>query len=186
MKKIKDYIEMKANLEHTEKKIKELKEEQRKIEHEFEPKSDTVLRYEILGDPRLKDAKQELEELRNRRTRIGGELEEAQRKLKLTAEILSERKVAAAAEINEKNSKEFLAKAQVFAKKLREVRDLENELMEMRKKARKDLTEVDASEGSCKIPSWPAVLIPGPGKTDSYAAFCDFMEKNTSGNIKLG
>ena len=187
MNKVREYVEMKANLGLVEEKVKGLKEEQRKIDLEFEPRSDSVLRYEILGDSRLTKAKEDLGKLRERRAKIKGELEQAERKMKLTGEILGEKLAAAAAEINKKNSKEFWVAAQTFAEKLREARDCELELFDMRKKARKALVEIDASEGLFPVPAWPEVLISnGTGKQDGYGSFCEFMKNNSKGKIELG
>lgn len=188
MSKIQDYKRMKVDLNSIMEKVVSLKEERQKIDREFEPKSDAVLRYEIMDDSRFTKAKQDLEKLRVRRTQIKDELERAERKTKLTAQILSERKVAATAEINKQNSKKFWEKAQVFAKKLQEAQILELELVELRKKARRDLVGIDANEDRCEIPAWPEVVISNSstGKKDGYGSFTEFMKSNSKDHIELG
>ena len=188
MSKVRDYKRMKTDFDSLEKKIVNLGEEQRKLDSEFEPKSDEALRLKILEDPRAAQVKKDLEGLKERRTQIKGELEQAIRERRIMADILSGHKVAAAAEINKRNSKEFWEKAQVFAKKLQEAQHLEIELVEMRKKARKALTEIDASEGLCGIPAWPGAVLPSPtnGQVGVYASFCKFMKDNSKDHIELG
>ena len=188
MSKVKIYRRMKTDLDSLEKKVVNLTEEQRKLDLEFEPKSDESLRLKILEDPRAAQVKKDLEKLKGRRTQIKDELEQAKRERRIMVDILGDHRSKAADEINKQNSKEFWAKAQVFAKKLQEAQNLESELVEMRKKARKAMTEIDASEGSCDIPAWPAVMSPSSanGQRGAYASFCRFMKDHSKDHIELG
>ena len=188
MSKVQNYKRMKTDLDSLEKKVVGLGEEQRKLDLEFEPKSDEALRLKILEDPRAAQVKKDLEELKERRTQIKDELEQAKRERRIMVDILGDHRSKAADEINKQNSKEFWAKAQVFAKKLQEAQHLEIELVEMRKKARKALTEIDASEGLCGIPAWPGAVLPSPtnGQVGVYASFCKFMKDHSRDKVELG
>lgn len=187
MTKVKKYKELKEKNEDLKPRLDALEDEITRLEEEIEPLEDKVIQYKIRGDSREAAARKELEKKQAKIPEKKEQLRLGRKEFKLRAAEMAELQVGAREEINTNYQKIFEPKVKEFVKVLKQAEVMEKELLEIREKGRKAMTnEIDASADAMKIPAWPVILLPSErtGRVPVIRDFIKFIERNSKIKFK--